>query len=227
MSRARSTWIFCTSEIFRCATRRSRSPIRATTRAGEINPLVHYAGRTNVSFTEAGGPTKIGKLAAYIDGERQTVTATNGQLKLDYGRGTLTINAPAAQGICGALDMVGTADLKDISITSDLDLGSIVAVSLDGRPVASSSSILLQVMSEEKSTGFKTEAAGDGRMRILDIGHDPWLVKELRGTVRFKRPDAALLKVTALDLNGYPAEEAGSAATIKLRPATIYYHLHK
>lgn len=199
----------------------------AMTSGGIIDPLVHYAGRTNVNFTESGGSTKIARLSNFIDHAAQTVTSTTGQLKLDYGKGTLAINAPAAQGICGALDTVGTAELEDVSFSSNLDLGSIVAVSMDGKPLATSSSILLQVMSEEKPTGYKTEPAREGRKRIVSIGQDPWLVKEMQGTVRFKRADAAQLKVTVLDLNGYPASEAGSAGSITLRPNVVYYHVHR
>jgi len=45
----------------------------------------------------------------------------------------------------------------------------------------------------------------------------------LNGTVRFKRADAAQLKVTALDFNGYAVAPAGTAIAIKLQPATVYY----
>ncbi len=68
-----------------------------------IDPLVHYAGRTNVAFSEDGAPPKLVDLAPYIDRAAQTVTSTNRQLKLDYGKGVLTINAPRAQGVSGNL----------------------------------------------------------------------------------------------------------------------------
>ena len=104
-----------------------------------------------------------------------------------------------------------------------MPLGHIIAVSLDGQPLATSQRILLQVMSEEKATNFQTEPASDNVKRIKNIGQDPWLVKELSGEVKFKRRDAAQLTVTALDLSGYPAEKAGTAAQIKFRPTTMYY----
>jgi len=63
----------------------------------------------------------------------------------------------------------------------------------------------------------------EGVKRIINIGTDPWQVKELNGTVRFKRADAAQLKVTALDFNGYPKDPCGSAQQLKLQPATLYY----
>ena len=78
-------------------------------------------------------------------------------------------------------------------------------------------------MSEEKASGFQTETVSEGVKRIKNIGTDPWLVKELNGTIRFKRADAAQLKVTALDFNGYPAGPCGSAQQLNLQPATLYY----
>ena len=121
----------------------------------------------------------------------QVVTSTNGQLRLDYGKGVLRIDAPMAQGASGALRDGKDLDFKDVSIRSDLELGHIVAVSLDGQPLASSKKILLQAMSEEQPSGFRTEPAPGGEKRILDIGRDPWLVREIQGTVRFKRADAS------------------------------------
>lgn len=192
-----------------------------------IDPLIHYAGRTNVSFTQKTGSAKLADPSRYIDREHRTVTSSNGQLKLDYRRGLLTIDAPAAQGVSGALAEGGPFELSNLSITSDMALGHVVAVSLDGAPLASSKRILLQVMSEEKSTGFRTEPVNDEVKKIVDIGHDPWLVKEVRGVVRCKRPDAGGLKVIPLDQNGNRVAQADKgglkAGAIQLRPDVLYY----
>jgi hypothetical protein len=144
-------------------------------------------------------------------------------LKLDYAKGVLIINAPAAPGVSGALKDAGETTLKNMTVSSDLELGHIVAVSMDGLPLATSKKILLQIMSEEKNGNFQTEPAGGQLKRIVNIGRDPWMVKELSGTVKLNRPDAAQLKVTALDFNGYPAKEIGTAAEIKLLPDVLYY----
>ncbi len=155
--------------------------------------------------------------------DSDAIISSNGGLKLDYGKGVLTINAPQAQGVGGRLKLAGRVETKELSIVSEMDLGHIVAVALDDKPLALSGRILLQVMSEEKATGFATEPAGPGIKRILNIGRDPWLVRGLKGTVEFKRPDAADLKVTALDFNGYPLRIIGNAQRIELRPTTVYY----
>ena len=188
-----------------------------------IDPLIHYAGRVDVSFVNEPGSTKVSDLTPFIDHARKTVTSSTGELQLDYGNGVLTVNAPRAQGVSGALKFGGTTDLKDLHVTSDLELGHIIAVALDNQPLATSGRILLQVMSDEQETGHQTEPVGPTVKRIISIGADPWQVRELNGTVRFKRADAGQLKVTALDFNGYPAGPAGTAREIKLQPATMYY----
>jgi hypothetical protein len=188
-----------------------------------IDPLVHYAGRTVVRFSDRAEPAALKDLRPFIDRKRQTVVSTHGQLRLDYGKGLLTINAPSAQGASGALGRVGTFDLKNLTLSSGMELGHVVAVSLDDQPLASSKKVLLQVMTEEKATDFRTEPGAGGRQKIVSVGHDPWLVRQAQGVVRFKRPDASRLKVTALDPNGDPTQAVGTADEIKLSPTTLYY----
>jgi hypothetical protein len=83
--------------------------------------------------------------------------------------------------------------------------------------------MLLQVMSEEKTSDFRTEPASNSTLRIKNIGHDPWLVREMQGTVRFRRPDAAKLRVVVLDLAGNTTTDTTTAAEIRLRPRALYY----
>ncbi|MFI5381637.1 MAG: hypothetical protein ACHRHE_20255 [Tepidisphaerales bacterium] len=188
-----------------------------------IDPLVHLVGRTTVTFTKTTGPHKLTDTSKYIDRKNQTVTSLTQQLRLDYGMGVLTINAPAAQGVSGNLKEAGETKLRDLSISCDMDLAHIIAVSLDGKPLAQSAKILLQVMSEEKPAGWRADPAGTGTQKIVSLGRDPWMIKGMTGSVRFTRPDAAQMKVTALDGNGYKAKDIGSAAEIKLEEGTIYY----
>ena len=199
-------------------------PRGAPVRSGQrIDPLIHYAGRVNVNFVENPGSVRVNDLTPFVDHSAKIVTSSTGELKLDYAKGVLTLNAPRAQGLSGALKLAGTADLRDLAISSDLELGHIIAVPLDNQPLATSRRILLQVMSEEQETGHRTEPVSPTVKKIISIGTDPWQVKELQGTVRFKRPDAEQMKVTALDFNGYDAGTVGNAREIKLQPRTLYY----
>ena len=193
-----------------------------------LDPLLHYAGRTEVNFvTNQTGGVKLKDASRLIDRKNQTVTTSSGDVKLDYANGVLKLNSAKAQGLAGNLKQAGKTVLHDLEIESTLELGAIVIAPLDGKPLATSSKMLLQVMSEEKATGFATEEAGPGLRRISNIGRDPWLVRQLNGTVRFKRPDAASLKVTALDFNGYAKKNLGQGGTITLQPEVVYYLIER
>jgi hypothetical protein len=194
-------------------------PTGGELKAGErIDPLIHYVGRVEVSFT--GEPTRaqVDDLSRLISHSKQHVSSSTGELMLDYGKGLLTINAPQAQGASGNLGS-GAISLRDVSIECGSDNAHVVVVSLDGADLSSSKRMLLQVMSEEKATGFATEDGGNGVKKITDIGRDPWLVKNLNGTVKFETP----VEFQALDFNGYPAGEKKTGADVKLAPTTIYY----
>jgi len=192
--------------------------------AGErFDPLLHYVGRAQVEFSDRAANAECSDLSRWIDHGQRVVRSTTGELKLDYGLGLLVMDAPMAQGACGALRAAGKLALGDVEVQSEMELGAVVAVALDDNPLVKSKRILLQVMSEERSSGFLTEAAESGRKRIVNIGKDPWQVRQLTGTVAFKRPDAIRLAVTALEANGLPGRRLGTAQEIRLEPSTLYY----
>jgi hypothetical protein len=191
-----------------------------------VDPLIHFAGRTNIQISVGGGASQLQDLRRLIDRDAQTVTSGTGQLTLDYGKGILKIDAPGAQGVSGHLKLARRVQLTDMAIESDLEVGHVVAVSLDGRPLAESARILLQAMSEEKASGFRTTAAGQTK-RIESIGKSPWLVRNMQGRVAFSRADAGRMQVAALDVNGEPLRDVGTAREITLLPDVIYYLITK
>jgi hypothetical protein len=186
-----------------------------------IDPLIHYAGRTEVSFTNTPSRTTLKDLKPFIDRAAGVVHSSTRELTLDYNKGLLTIEAPQAQGASGNLKAGGEITLTDLNLRSDLDNAHIILVSLDGAPVAGSRKMLLQAMSEERASGFATEDAGNGLRKITNSGHDPWQVKKLQGTVKFK--SASGLQIQPLDFHGYPKGESIRGAELQLAPETIYY----
>jgi hypothetical protein len=129
------------------------------------------------------------------------------------------INADKVQGVSGNLASRQSIALRDITIVSPMDLAHIVLVSLDNRPISESKRMLLQIMSEEKTTQFQTEPAEDGLHRIINIGRDPWRVRELEGIVRFQQE----ANFTPLDLNGHTTDEISSGPTLTLAPRITGY----
>ncbi|MBC7820178.1 MAG: hypothetical protein IAG10_25115, partial [Planctomycetaceae bacterium] len=214
-------------------------PQGTTPKPGQrIDPLIHYVGRTRVTFrspvttprqesraaTDSPSPAvKLQPLAPFIDHTKKLVTSQTGELKLDWGKGVLAINAPAAQGASGNLAAAGEITLSDVTLSISLDVAHAIVVSLDGQPLATSKRMLLQVMTEEKPTGFRSESLGEHRHRITSIGGNPWLVRKLEGVVRLKRSDAAKLKVTALNHFGQPTSTTSTGGAIRLQAETLYY----
>jgi hypothetical protein len=182
--------------------------------------LIHYAGRAEVSFSGEPSKAAVSDLTKLIDHANETVRSATGELMLDYKNGVLKISAPEAQGASGNLKFA-PLNLTDMSIDSDLDNGHIIVVSLDGKSINDSRRMLLQVMSEERASGFATEDLGNGVKKITDIGHDPWQVKKLSGTVNFKRA----VEIQELDFDGHPVGEKTKGAKLTLAPEAIYYLL--
>lgn len=186
-----------------------------------VDPLAAYVGRLQVNF-RAGTAPRLTPLGQAIDRRQKRLRSRTGELTLDYGQGLLTITAPAVEGASG--NLARPIALPTLAIDVPLDVAHVVAVSLDGQPLASARRILLQVMTEEQATGFRSEPVPQSRDRkILSIGKEPWQLRELTGTVAFKRPDAATLRAVALDHLGHPTPRKQPASAIRLEPGTLYY----
>lgn len=201
-----------------------------TQQVGSIDPLAFLVGPVEVNVTKTGGRSRVTDLGKFIDRGKRVVRSATGELRWDYGRGVVTVDAPQAQGIAGFLSQAGTVGLGDVQISSPLEYGSIVVVALDERPIKTSRRLLVQVMSEDRNSGWS--APGSGMRTIEDVGGPPLVVKNMAGKVVVRRPDAAKLPVVALDFNGRAesddAKRAASPAAMRahdvtLQPRTMYY----
>jgi hypothetical protein len=178
-------------------------------------------------------------LSEYIDESSRTVRSATGEITWDYGSGLVTVNTPCAQGATGFLAKAGRIELGDIALQSGNEYGTVLVVSVDGKPLSESGRILLQVMTEEKNYGWSTQpsraklvkwprtAPPVDCLKITDLGEGPIQVRRFDGTVTLRRPDADTLKVRAVDVNGYsirqlPAGEDG-LLTVSLLPDCLYY----
>ena len=197
---------------------------RDTSRPGIEMEYFAY-GKVAANFTTDKTGTRKPDITKFYDPEAGVLTSANGQIHWPYKRGIFTVRAPQTQGVSGYLARAGRVELPDMVVESPVPFGVVWAIAMDDRPLAQSRKILLQVMTEEKNHDFQTE--GEPRRKIVDRGRSPLQVRELAGTVRFLRSDAAKLKVTALDINGCENGRAGTADAITLQPDTIYYLIEK
>lgn len=190
-----------------------------------IDPLAHLVGKVQMNFVERDTTSRIADLSRYIDRTKGVVRSATGELAWDYQRGLVTVNAPKAQGVCGFLQKAGTVNLRDVSISTQMEYGTVLLVPLDGQPLRTSRKMLLQVMSEDTNYGWS--APGSGKRAIQSLGTAPINVRRFAGTVTLNRPDAGKLKVTPLDANGYPTGKASTGGKITLQPTVMYYLIER
>jgi len=184
-----------------------------------FDPLAFFVGRVEHALDTSVTPVAIG-LDKFIDRNKKIITSSTGEITWDYANGLLTINAPTSQAAAGFLGKAGPIKLNEVTIESNNEYGTIHLISLDGVPLATSKKILVQAFTEEKMEGF---SAANGL--IKDIGHPPILVRNIDAKITL--PNAAKLKATALDEQGYPREPLtpqlnGDAATLTLPKDTLY-----
>ena len=203
---------------------------RGNRTAAVIDPLVHFVGRTSVRFEgEIRGvavPTHQ-RADVFFDRKAKVVSSADKSLLLDYDAGLLLIDAPKVQAVVGNLASRPSHKTSLLECSSNLDNACFLLVSLDEQPIKQSKRMLLQVMSEEKPTDFRTEKLDNGKLRIANIGRDPWLVRDLQGTVRLLVDDAAALKTTKLDVNGLRSGDPTTGGENKLDPKTVYYLIER
>jgi hypothetical protein len=177
--------------------------------------------------TNATPQSQILDLAPFIDRTNKTVRSHTGELLWDWSIGKVTINAPAAQGVCGFLNAAGIVELDGVSIESAMEYGLVLLVALDGKSITNSAKLLLQVASEEQPYEWATSQSA-GVRTITNRGTVPLMMKNLAGTVRLKRADAASMTVVPLDYNGYRIAGApGHADVITLSTNLAYYLIEK
>ncbi len=186
---------------------------RSSIRNG-VDPLAYFVGPVEVKY--GGDPVKstVADIKSCIDAGKKTVKSSTGEILLDYGNGICTLNAPAAQGATGYLARAGEINLGSITIKAKNDYATVLAVSMDGKPLAESAKILLQITTRCRPYGWK-ETDGvdfksrDGKnsfkgKRVDETGGYPWNVWNTQMSVSVR--NGKLNKATLLDANFYPME---------------------
>jgi hypothetical protein len=167
-----------------------------------LDPLTFYVGRVMRTFGDNPEGSTQKNLTAYIDRDRSMVSSLTGELTWDYSSGLVRVDTPRSQGVAGFLAKAGRIELSDVAIESRNDFGTVMVMSLDDEPIATSKAILIQAMTEERPYGFKVEGN-----RITDLGGQPFGIRKLAMAVSLALQGTGEVTVIRLDENGYPAGE--------------------
>ena len=172
-----------------------------------IDPRAYFVGPVRHEFTDDESAVDTADLKQFVNSSEQTITSMTGELQWNYDTGVMTVDTPRAQGVTGFLKAAGKITLGDVTIESENEYGSIMVVSLDGKPLANSSKILVQTATEDKPFGFKT-AESKGYHRITDLGGYPLNVKTIKARVSVK---GKAQQAQVLDGNGYATDRKAEA----------------
>ena len=200
----------------------------ATGAVSQIDPLAFYVGRVVRGFGKEKGKSTQVNLAKFIDRQQKTVRSSTGQLHWDYGRGFVRMSTPRSQGVTGFLSRAGKVELDDVIIQADNEYGSILVISLDDQPLATSKKLLIQCITTERPYGFRASAGKSGK--ILDLGGGPIGMERIQASVTLKSGGG---KVVALDEHGYPratvvkTTAAGGSLTIRLAEDSPYHVIQR
>ncbi|MFW6286436.1 MAG: hypothetical protein ACOC29_00705 [Candidatus Sumerlaeota bacterium] len=176
-----------------------------------IPASVFLIGRVAVEYVEEDRKPVIRPVEPYL--EKGAIHAATGEMTMDTDRDIFYVNAPRAQAVSGFLKEAGPVKLKDVSFTSGNEHGSIILVSLDGQPIATSKKILLQIGMPARPTGWKeskttfenkNKEIKDGLL-IEATGDMPWRIQNTDLTVELR--NKSITKATLLNGNGLPERE--------------------
>ena len=182
--------------------------------------LAFWAGPSVVRYDAPAAISRAPSLDQLIDRAHQQVHAATGELDFDYGLGVVRIHAPRAQGLVGFLRAQGPVDLGTVRIACDNEYAVILALALDGEPIASAHRILVQSTTEAVPSGWMTRPRemllpGVGGLpqaargeEVLSLGGPPWRVVSNRTAIRLR--NTVVRRVVSLDSEGYRLGRASS-----------------
>ena len=200
----------------------------------QIDPLAFLVGPITTRYSGEDEQTCAEDLSRFIDRDARLVRSATGEIVLDYGRGVCTVDAPRAQGACGFLGTRGKVTLTDVTLTCANEYASVLIVSLDGRPLATARSVLVQAGTTARPTGWKTvprtftpnrtQRPVDGE-QIESIGAGPWQIEDTR--IELTIANTNLREAILVDPSGYasrpvPLDRNGGELRMKVPLDGLY-----
>ena len=200
----------------------------------KVNPLAILAGKVEYTFTEKekGAYLKTENIDKLINTSKGFIKSTTGELISDFKNGRMLINTPRAQGVSGFFKRDIVYKLKDTFISLKDNYGTVLAVSLDDKPIVKSEHILVQFFSEESNYQWKISPVPGKKFVHLDsLGDSPVVVRTMHGYVSFPQKVNNGWIIRELDVNGNEISElqaaSGKSLKVTLPAGSFYIELKK
>ena len=173
-----------------------------------VNPLAYLVGPVEVTYGGDPSRNRCLDLRPYIQPDQKRVRSVTGELTLDYGNGLCLLDSPKAQGVTGFLARKGQFKLSVVEIRSSDEYGSVLVVSMDGRPLEDSARILVQAGTTERPAGWKTKPVqinGRPGREVVSYGRAPWMIQ--RSHLAIELANEKISRALVLDANGMPVRD--------------------
>ncbi len=198
------------------------------------DPLAFLVGPVEVKYDGDPTRTRIGDTAKFIDRDKKLIRSNTGEIKLDYGRGFCTVDAPSAQGACGFLDKAGPLRFRDVAIDSANPYASVLVVAMDDQPLSASKKVLVQVVTAGRPAGWEArpvefapeaKAAKVAGFEVVKTGSPPWMMANTALGLAIKNPNLA--RAARVDAAGFKAgnvrvNRTKGGLNLTLPPDTMY-----
>ena len=203
----------------------------------QLNPFALLVGKVDCYFAKKKSDKTFVYQAKdfnkYVKTKKGIIKSLTNQLYLNYKKGQLTINSPKAQAFIGFTKKKLNKQLKDVTISMDNPYGNVLVISIDNKPIATSSHIFIQAFTKEKNNGFEKEKVRNKNFyRIVKLGEFPIVVKNISAKVQFDNftsPNS--WDIWSLDANGNRMNKLTSASNdnlvVELPEDSMYIELIK
>lgn len=205
-----------------------RSVFARKPKTARASPYSFLVGPVQIGFNSDGPNFVHPELDALIDTKRRVVTSLTRQLAWDWGAGVVTLNAPRAQGVVGALSSRPIFKLRDLTIESTAPYASVIVVPLDERPIADATRLLVQIGTISRPTGWRArqvEHDGAPAQEVVAFGEAPWQIDKIDARLTLR--NRQLSRARVLDANGMsmvslPVLRSDGTLSVKLPADALY-----
>ena len=189
---------------------------------------VFAIGRTTIAIGEGLERSERLDWDRYWDADAQAVRSATDELVWDYGQRVVQARSPRSQGLVGWAGAPGGRSwtLPAIEVEVETPFVSLLATSLDDRPLTESGHILVTALARDRQTGARYSADGS---RLEAMGGPPLLLEPVQATLRFEGP--AIRSAHRLDIHGVPfgapIEHTADTITIDGRWASYLFEVRR